>query len=307
MSGLSLASHPLLAGAGRHRFGANHVVCALALCALVLRARPCGGFACFASCRSPLPGHAGPPSLTHLACPRALAWALFVFAWGRALLGLVVGVFACGWLGFVFTRGACSPFGVCAFLVLACLLGVAGAVWLRPPALPRLACLRAHALVWACWRVRWFCVRGGRRVALLGRDNRVPPHTAWRCPRCVACKRRVGALSWCANTRAHGERKRGGRGGASWGGPWLPGWGLWVVLAYHVGEQCPPEGEQKFGTTGAGAGCAPGRGGSFGSGGEWGLRSFCWGGGAGGGWGEGAWVRLGGGGFGWGFWWWLVG
>lgn len=112
----------------------------------------------------------------------------------------------------------------------------------------------------------------------MGRDMIVPPHTAWRCPRCVACKRRVGALSWCANTRARAEREEGEgslvwRTVVAWAGP--------VALAYHVGEQCPPEGEQKFGTTGAGAGCAPGRGGSFGSGGAWWLqflvgRSFLW-------------------------------
>ena len=183
MSGLSLASHPRLAGAGRHRFGANHVVCALALCALVLRARPCGGFACFASCRSPLPGHAGPPALTHLACPRALAWALFVFAWGRALLGLVVGVFACGWLGFVFTRGACSPFGVCVLWCWRACLGWWDSV--VPPPLPRLLgwCSRLWCgLVgvcggsacpmgggWPCWGGTWLSrpiQRGAAPVAL---------------------------------------------------------------------------------------------------------------------------------------------
>lgn len=144
MSGLSLASHPRLAGAGRHRFGANHVVCALALCALVLRARPCGGFACFASCRSPLPGHAGPPALTHLACPRALAWALFVFAWGRALLGLVVGVFARWVVGFrVYARGVFA-FWCLRALVLALWWG-GGAVWSRRPC-P--ACLLACSRLW---------------------------------------------------------------------------------------------------------------------------------------------------------------
>lgn len=77
----------------------------------------------------------------------------------------------------MFTRGACS-FGCLRALVLACLLGVVGQCGPAAPA--PLACLRAHALAWACWRVRWFCVPDGRRAALLGRDNRVPPHTAWR-------------------------------------------------------------------------------------------------------------------------------
>lgn len=236
MSGLSLASHPRLAGAGRHRFGANHVVCALALCALVLRARPCGGFACFASCRSPLPGHAGPPALTHLACPRALAWALFVFAWGRALLGLVVGVFACGWLGFVFTRGACSLvvfacFGVCARL------GVVG------QSLSRRSCpaclVGAHALVWACWRVREPVggqVRGGNGA---GQSCPAPCAAWWRCRRCVRVEERRLRVGVPARSGEHnptpslvlaymetgshpvGAKQRGGATGRAW---W-PGWG----------------------------------------------------------------------------------
>ena len=191
MSGLSLASHPRLAGAGRHRFGANHVVCALALCALVLRARPCGGFACFASCRSPLPGHAGPPALTHLACPRALAWAHFVFAWGVPCWGLLWACLLGGWLGWVFA------FGLCSLGVFAC-FGVGAVSCVRrlpvwgwwdnrvPP--PLHACLLACSRLWCgrCWRVRGTALPDGRRAALLGRDMVVPPHTAWRCPRCVA-------------------------------------------------------------------------------------------------------------------------
>ena len=182
--------------------------------------------------------HAGPPALTHLACPRALAWALFVFAWGRALLGLVVGVFACGWLGFVFTRGACSPFGVC---VLWCWRACLGWWGNHCPAAP--APLAWLVLTLWCGlekRVRGgVCgVGGGRQV---GRDMVVPPLYVrwWRCPPPDAWRGRreglgVRALSWCANTRAHGERKRGGRGGASWGGPWWSGRGS-VLLVRALG------------------------------------------------------------------------
>lgn len=158
MSGLSLASHPRLAGAGRHRFGANHVVCALALCALVLRARPCGGFACFASCRSPLLG-TRVLLRSHLVRPHATVWAHFVFAWGRALLGLAVGVFACGWLGFVFTRGACS-FGCLRACLCALAWGWWGSVVPPPPPCPGLlACVLTLwcGLVGVCavLRARW--------------------------------------------------------------------------------------------------------------------------------------------------------
>ena len=112
----------------------------------------------------------------------------------------------------------------------------------------------------------------------------------WRCPLPDAWRGRreglgVRALSWCANTRAHGERKRGGRGGASWGGQWWPGWGLWVVARWVVtrigGDKYPKPGESEIDTTGAGAGCAPGRGGVLavgarGGGGSWWGRSFLW-------------------------------
>lgn len=59
-------------------------------------------------------------------------------------------------------------------------------------------------------------------------------------------------------------------GGADRGGL---GWGLWVVARWVVtrigGDKYPKPGESKIDTTGAGAGCAPGRGGSFGSGCAW--------------------------------------
>ena len=213
-----------LAGAGGTPC-ANLVVCAL-LCALSACPRR-------ASLRFVRAGrllfHGSPLALT-LGCAHTLLCGRFLCSRGCWKSRLVVGVFACGWLGFVFTRGACSPFGVCAFGVGALDWG-GGTVWSRRPFAPLaclLACLRAHALVWACWRVRCSL---GCGVTVMGRDNVVPPHTAWRCPRCVACKRRVGALSWCANTRAHGERKRGGRGeprGADRGGL-AGGCGWWHV------------------------------------------------------------------------------
>ena len=40
------------------------------------------------------------------------------------------------------------------------------------------------------------------------------------------------------------------------------------------GDKCPKPRESKIDTTGAGAWCAPGRGGSFGSGGAWWLRAL---------------------------------
>ena len=62
----------------------------------------------------------------------------------------------------MFALGVCSLFGVCVFLVLACLLGVVGRCGSAVPFLLWLgwlrACLLAHALVWACWRVRGLCV-----------------------------------------------------------------------------------------------------------------------------------------------------
>lgn len=56
----------------------------------------------------------------------------------------------------------------------------------------------------------------------------------------------------------------------------------WVVTRVG-GDKYPKPRESKIDTTGAGAGCAPGRGGSFGSGCAWWWRSFLWArGGAGG-------------------------
>ena len=158
MSGLSLASHPRLAGAGRHRFGANPIVCALALCALVLRARPCGGFALL--CFMPV-AHSATGSRAHTVLPTRCGVGALVFArgWQRGLL------WACllgGWLGFGVCAGGVFAWGVC---VLACVRS-RGGWWdsvVPPPPCP--ACLRAHALAWALFGVCAACVcpMGGGR------------------------------------------------------------------------------------------------------------------------------------------------
>lgn len=120
-------------------------------------------------------------------------WALLVFARvveEQACCGRV-----CLWVAGVrvYARGV--------FVWVFALLGVGALVWwwgsvVPPPPLSRLACLRAHALVWACWRVRGCCVPDGWRAALLGRDSVVPPHYVcwWRCPAdaCAREERRVG-------------------------------------------------------------------------------------------------------------------
>lgn len=66
---------------------------------------------------------------------------------------------------------------------------------MAPP--PLHACLRAHALVWACWRVRGSALAPLRAGCnSMGRDMVVPPHTllvVLSTVRCVARKeRRVG-------------------------------------------------------------------------------------------------------------------
>ena len=81
------------------------------------------------------------------------------------------------------------------------------------------------------------------------------------------------------------EGGRGGGGGASWGGPWWPGWGVWVVARWVVtrvgGDKCPEPGERRIDTTGVGVGCASGRGvvlvvGARGGWGFWWGCSFLW-------------------------------
>ena len=112
------------------------------------------------SCRSPF---AATGFRAHTSClPTRSGVGALVFAWGWQL-GLAVGVFACGWLGFVFTRGACS-FGCLRACLCALAWGWWGSVVPPPPCPGLLACLRAHALVWVCWRVRGSaCPMGGWR------------------------------------------------------------------------------------------------------------------------------------------------
>lgn len=183
--------------------------------------------------------HAGPPALTHLACPRAVAWVLFVFAWGRALLGLVVGVFARWVAEFrVYARGVFVWVFAC--LLVCARLGVVGQCGCVRPTCPGLlacllACLRSGVGLLACARLvcaRW--AEGGLVGA--GQSCPAPYCVAWATSvapwrgreRGVAC----GVLSWCANARAHaeggggeGEPREADRGGLGVGcGWWRVGW-----------------------------------------------------------------------------------
>lgn len=112
----------------------------------------------------------------------------------------------------MFTRGACSPFGVC---VLWCwrfgvVVGQCG-----PAAPAPLAWLVLTSLVWACWRVRWFCVPDGRVGGQVGAGQSCPA------PYSVACGARllrgaerggrVGGAPRGVLTRAH-TRRDGGEG-----------------------------------------------------------------------------------------------
>ena len=158
----------------------------------------------------------------------------------------VVGVFARGWLGF----------GVCVWVVFAFWRwrfgGVVGRSVSRRHFAP--ACLvGAHASGVGLLACAGCCVPNGRRAALQGRDMVVPPHTAWRWVASVAPWRgRERRGVWGAPgvlTRAHAQRERRGRG-ATWGGPWWPGWGLWVVARWVVtrigGDKYPKPGESKI-------------------------------------------------------------
>ena len=181
------------------------------------------------SCRSPLQVRGFPRS--HLVCPHVLVWARSLCSLGGVLAEACCGRVCSRVAGVGCLRYCpCSPFGVC---VLWCVRSPGGGgTIIVPSLLPRLAWLVLTLWCGLEKRVRGCCVPDGRRVALLGRDMVVPPHTAWRCPPPDAWRGRreglgVRALSWCANTRAHGERKRGGREGASRGGPWWPGRGRW--------------------------------------------------------------------------------
>ena len=151
MSGLSLASHPRLAGAGRHgrrkpglfaRSPRVRLSCVSAF----------GGFALLCFMPVALCCHGFPRS--HCFAHAFWRGRFLCSRWGWQL-GLVVGVFARGWFGVCAT--VVFAWGVCAFLVLALWWG-GGAIVASPPL--RAHCplgawaFGAHALVWACWRVR---------------------------------------------------------------------------------------------------------------------------------------------------------
>ena len=193
MSGLSLASHPRLAGAGRHRFGANHVVCALALCALASACPPLWGFRLL--CFLPVaPARARGSSCAHTSClPTRCGVGALCVRLGACLVGACCGrVCSVGGWGLVFAFGACSPFGVC---VLWCwrfggVVGQCGCV--RPFAS---ACLLACSRLWcglvgvcaaaACPMGGGRPGRGGTTVSRPIQRGAAPVACAWK-------ERRVG-------------------------------------------------------------------------------------------------------------------
>ena len=179
------------------------------------------------SCRSPTLPRV--PVLT-LFCPRALAWALLCSR-GGGRVGLLVGVFACGWLGF----GVCGLF-VFAW-VFACFdVGALVGWWdsVVPPPLPLLClvgwCSRArvggYGVCASRWAARWGGNGGGttmsRHHALLG--GAVPTVAyAWKRE-----ERRVGVPAR-SGEHTHRERERGShRPGNCWHGRWR---GAFLVVA----------------------------------------------------------------------------
>jgi len=245
-----------------------------------LRARPCGfrllcflPVACFST---------GPLLRSHLVRPHVTVWALLVFA-------RVVAAWACcgrvcsvgGWVGCL--RYCPCSCGCLRFWCWRACLGVVGQC--GPAALPRLACLRVHALVWACWRVRGSALAPLRAGCnSMGRDNVVPPHTAWRAvPGCCVARgerRGVwGARRVLTRARTHAERGIDGRergslvwvdsgGLAGGGGAGIPCW-----------RAVPTRGRAKLTLLGRGRGALPAVACGFGSGGAWWLGGCAFGGG----------------------------
>lgn len=198
--------------------------------------------------------------------------------WGLLWACLLAG----GWV-------SCLRAGRVRLLVFACFgVGVlawgGGTVWSRRPC-P--ACLvGAHASgvgLLACARLvcaRW--AEGGQ----VGAGQRCPAPIAWRWAARRLRARGERRCVWGAPrgvlTRAHAQREEGGggggeprgadRGGLAGGCGWC--WHTMLASSAHPGES-------KIGTTGAGAGCAPGRGGVLvvgarGGCGFWWWRSFLW-------------------------------
>ena len=125
---------------------------------------------------------------------------------------------------------------VFAFLLVCARLGGGGTVWSRRPftltALWRRGLLVLTLWCGRCWRVRRSL---GCGVTVMGRDNYVPPHTAWRgLPGCCVARKRGGwGCSHGVLTRARTRREmgeegeprgadRGGLGGGC--GWWRVGW-----------------------------------------------------------------------------------
>ena len=138
-----------LAGAGAHRTQTwlfARLLCALSCVpALVV----CASFVPVASASTRV------PALTLGVPTRVGVGAFLVFACGRALLGLTVGVFARGWLGLVF---ALLPVFACGVCVLWCVRSPGGWDSSVSPPLPLL--VGVHAPVWALLA----CVRAGGRL-----------------------------------------------------------------------------------------------------------------------------------------------
>ena len=110
-----------------------------------------------------------------------------------------MGVFACGWLGWVFAFGLCSC-GCLRFLGVGALAWGGGTVWLRPPLSRLLACVLT---LWCGLekRVREPVggqVRGGNGA---GQSCPAPCAAGWRCRRCV---------------RVEGEKIEGGGARSEW-------------------------------------------------------------------------------------------
>lgn len=236
MSGLSLASHPRLAGAGRHgrrkpglfaRFS-----CACPACP------PLWGFRLL--CFMPV-APAATGSRAHTFClPTRCGVGALVFARGWQF-GLVVGVFARGWLGF----------GVCAFWVCsrgclrACLCALAWGWWgVVCPAAPSRSLPSGGVGFWcsraACgrlWRVRCSLGCGGNGNGAGQRLSR-PIQCGVGCPRCVSVERERGLWAPARSGELNpslvlayvetGSRPVGAeQGGGASGRTVRSGWGRW--------------------------------------------------------------------------------
>ena len=232
MSGLSLASHPPSGGRRaaplrrKQRCLRARLVCACPACP------PLWGFRLL--CFMPVaPARARGSSCAHTSClPTRSGVGALCVRLGACLVGACCGRVCLRVDGFrVYARGVFA-FWCLRALVLALWCG-GGTVWSRRPC-P--ACLvGAHVSgvgLLACavvLRARWARGRSGRGGTIVSR----PIQRGVRCPAAAWRGERGkgwGCSPWCANTRAHAQRRGrgGGRGGASWGGPWWPGRGLWV-------------------------------------------------------------------------------